>query len=164
MEMTSIRGAQLAGRRGREPNSRDHVLVDASVLVEIMTSHRWEAEADRLLNDVSTPRPTTLLTASHGPIEATHALRRLTRHGAISDDQADLAVASLLALDLVLDPPGARLPRAWELRHTMTTYDAIYAAAAEALRLPLITTDERLLRACGAVGVPAIHLRDAFPA
>lgn len=164
MGMTSTRDAQLMAGRGDETDFRDYLLVDASVLVEIVTSHRWEAEADRLLNDESTPRPTTLLTASHGPIEATHALRRLTRHGAISDDEADSALAFLLTLGVVLDPPGARLPRAWELRHTMTTYDAIYAAAAEALRLPLITTDERLLRACKAVNIPAIHLRDAFPA
>lgn len=141
----------------------EYVLVDASVLVEATTAHRWEAEADRLLAHVSAPSAASLLTASHGPIEATHALRRLTRHGALSDTDAHTALDSLLDLDLVLDPPGARLPRAWELRHTMTTYDAIYAAAAEALGLPLVTTDERLLRACLTAGIPAIHLRDAFP-
>lgn len=162
--MTDAQQAQRATEQPAEREAGEYLLVDASVLVELITSHRWEAEADRLLDHVSALRSTTLLTASHGPIEATHALRRLTRHGAISDVKAHTALASLLGLGLVLDSPGPRLPRAWELRHTMTTYDAIYAAAAEALDLPLVTTDERLLRACAAAGIPSIHLRDAFAA
>jgi predicted nucleic acid-binding protein len=39
--------------------------------------------------------------------------------------------------------------RVWELRHTITSYDAWYVAVAEALGLPLATTDERLARASG---------------
>lgn len=103
------------------------------------------------------------MTASHALAEATNVIRRLSRRGALPEAAADIAIGGLLDLDLVLDPPGHRIPRAWDLRHPMTTYDAIYAAAAEALGLPLITTDERLLRACRAAEIPAIHLRDAFP-
>ncbi len=40
----------------------------------------------------------------------------------------------------------------------MSTYDAAYAAAAEAFDRPLVTVDQRLLRACGAAGIVAIHL------
>lgn len=162
--MTDPRAAKHRADPADEHEAHGHLLIDASVLVEIAATHRWSAAADRLLEHVSAVHPTTLLTASHAPIEATHVLRRLTRHGAIADDEADAALNALLGLDLVLDPPGHRLPRAWQLRHTMATYDAVYAAAAEALNLPLITTDERLLRGCRAVGIPAIHLRDAFPA
>lgn len=39
--------------------------------------------------------------------------------------------------------------RIWELRHTVTSYDAWYVAIAEALRLPLATLDERLCKARG---------------
>lgn len=162
--MTDPRAAKPQSAPTDERDAHEHLLVDASVLVEIASTHRWTTAADRLLEHVSAIRPTTLLTASHAPIEATHALRRLTRHGAISDDEADTTLDTLLGLDLVLDPPGARLPRAWQLRHTMTTYDAVYAAAAEALNLPLVSTDDRLIRACIAARIPAIHLRDAFPA
>jgi predicted nucleic acid-binding protein len=39
--------------------------------------------------------------------------------------------------------------RVWELRHTITSYDAWYIAVAEVLGLPLATLDERLSRARG---------------
>jgi len=40
----------------------------------------------------------------------------------------------------------------------MSTYDAAYAAAAEAFDRPLVTVDERLFRSCEAAGIVAIHL------
>ena len=39
--------------------------------------------------------------------------------------------------------------RVWELRNTLTSYDAWYVAVAEALDLPLATLDARLARAPG---------------
>ncbi len=39
--------------------------------------------------------------------------------------------------------------RIWELRHTVTGYDAWYVALAEALRLPLATLDAKLAHAAG---------------
>jgi predicted nucleic acid-binding protein len=39
--------------------------------------------------------------------------------------------------------------RIWELRHTVTSYDAWYVPVAEALRLPLATLDGRLSGARG---------------
>lgn len=42
----------------------------------------------------------------------------------------------------------------------MTAYDAAYAATAEALGVPLVTVDGRLLRACRAQGIAAEHLDD----
>jgi predicted nucleic acid-binding protein len=41
------------------------------------------------------------------------------------------------------------LQRCWELRHTVTVYDAAYVALAEALAIPLLTADARLSRAAG---------------
>jgi len=42
------------------------------------------------------------------------------------------------------------LPRIWELRHTITAYDATYVALAEALGATLITGDRKLAGAVGA--------------
>lgn len=140
-----------------------YLLLDASVLVEVLIDGAWRDAATRLQDHLRRETAPAPVTASHALAEATNVIRRLTRRGALLGAAADIALGGLLDLDLVLDPPGARIPRAWELRHTMTTYDAIYAAAAEALDLPLISTDERLLRACAAADIPAIHLRDAFP-
>ena len=41
------------------------------------------------------------------------------------------------------------MARCWELRHAVTMYDAAYVALAEALQVPLVTTDGRLSRAAG---------------
>lgn len=146
-----------------EPHSRV-LLLDASALVEVLVPGRWSAAAERLLGQLDRPTPTMLLTASHALVEVTHALRCLSLGSAIPPAAASAAVDALLELDLVLDPPGRRLARAWDLRDAMTPYDALYAAAAEDLGLPLISTDERLIRACRAVEIPAIHLDDAFRA
>ncbi len=144
-------------------NGPAYLLLDASVLVEMLINGPWRAPATRLQGQLRRATAPVPMTASHALAEATNVVRRLSRRGALPGATADIAIGSLLDLDLVLDPPGARIPRAWELRHTMTPYDALYAAAAEALHLPLISTDERLLRACRAAEIPAIHLRDAFP-
>ena len=63
--------------------------------------------------------------------------------------------ASALAIDDLRDWPGERiahvalLSRAWELRHTVRGWDAMYVALAEAIDAPLITTDDRLAVATG---------------
>ena len=46
---------------------------------------------------------------------------------------------------------GARglLPRIWELRDSVSSYDATYVALAEALECALLTADGRLARAHG---------------
>jgi len=41
------------------------------------------------------------------------------------------------------------MPRAWELRHNLKIYDAVYVALAEALEASLLTCDQRLERASG---------------
>lgn len=41
------------------------------------------------------------------------------------------------------------LQRAWELRDTLSTYDPVYVALAEALRAPLVTCDARLAATTG---------------
>ena len=52
-----------------------------------------------------------------------------------------------LSLELFDFDPFAE--RVWELRHSITSYDAWYVAVAEALKLPLATLDARLSKAKG---------------
>lgn len=73
------------------------------------------------------------------------------------------AVDWLGQFDLVLDAPAPRVRRVWSLRDRMSACDAAYVAAAEAFGAPLITADERLLRACYEADISAVHL-DAFAA
>lgn len=46
---------------------------------------------------------------------------------------------------------GLSAERTWELRHTVTSYDAWYVSVTEALRLPL-AAPERELTTCIAAG------------
>ncbi len=98
------------------------------------------------------------MSAAHGIVEALSALRRLARQGELAVDDAAAAVGWLRDLDLVLDATAPRAPRMWDLRDAMSTYDAAYAAAAEAFGVPLVTVDRRLQRACGRVGILAVDL------
>lgn len=82
-------------------------------------------------------------------VETANILRRLSASGTVSADMAGLAHADLLGLSVDLVPYRPVARRAWELRHTVTSYDGWYVAVAEALGAPLATLDRRLARASG---------------
>lgn len=81
--------------------------------------------------------------------EATNILRRLERAKEITTPEANAAHDDLMQLNLELFAFDPFADRIWELRHTVTSYDAWYVAVAEALRLPLATLDVRLSKATG---------------
>lgn len=82
-------------------------------------------------------------------LEVASVLRRQHLTGAIDVRRAGLALADLAALPLHRAPHLPLLPRCWELRESLTVYDATYVALAEALEATLITGDRRLARASG---------------
>lgn len=83
------------------------------------------------------------------PVEVASALRRATAAGEIASDIAGMAHADLLELPVDLMPYAPVADRVWELRFSVTAYDAWYVALAEALDAPLSTVDRRLTRAPG---------------
>lgn len=100
-----------------------------------------------------------------------HARARLVREALVAPELIDLEVASVwrrqVAAKLMVGRRAsealaelANLPlrrashhpflrRIWELRHSVTAYDAAYVALAEALEVPLVTADARFVRAPG---------------
>jgi predicted nucleic acid-binding protein len=54
-----------------------------------------------------------------------------------------------MQLEIELLPFAPFSDRIWELRHTVTSYDAWYVAVAENLAVPLATLDDRPARANG---------------
>lgn len=116
------------------------LVVDASALVHLVVPSGHAAYLQRAIDD-----PAETLHAPHLiDVEVTHALRGLTRRGAITERAAALALRTALGVDLQRYPHTDLLPRVWELRHNTTAYDAIYLALAEVLRAPLVTRDARL--------------------
>jgi predicted nucleic acid-binding protein len=82
-------------------------------------------------------------------VEVTNTLRRLERAKRISTPEANAAHEDLMQLDVQLFSFAPFSERIWQLRHSVTSYDAWYVAVAEALRLPLATLDKRLCKAKG---------------
>lgn len=84
------------------------------------------------------------------PVEVANVLRRAELDRRLSPDVAALAHADLLALPVLLFPYEMFADRVWNLRKTITAYDAWYVALAETLDTSLATLDVRLASASGA--------------
>lgn len=82
----------------------------------------------------------------HLGIEVLNVLRRLDRRDQ-TETPASLTTArhTLAELNLTLVGVVDLHERIWQLRHTLTADDAAYAAAAEYLGVPLITSDQALV-------------------
>lgn len=120
------------------------VVADASVVVAMLTTLGSDGEwAEARLSDEALAAPHLM------PVEAANILRRGALTGEISDDVASLAHAGLLALPVELFPYEPLGDRIWDLRASVTAYDAWYVALAEELDVPLATLDVRLARANG---------------
>ena len=120
------------------------LVVDASCLYEVLVdAERAESVRRRLADDPDHAAPHVIDAEVLGVLRRDHLLGRLD------------ATAAGQAVEDVRDWPGERfahrplLERAWELRATVRSWDALYVALAEALDAPLLTLDERLSRADG---------------
>jgi predicted nucleic acid-binding protein len=95
--------------------------------------------------------------ASSGRVAAPHlvdlevvaGLRRLVGQSAVTSRGAHRALREFEELTLLRFPVTRLLDRIWQLRETLTPYDASYVALAETLNLSLVTTDLRLGRSHG---------------
>lgn len=120
------------------------VVVDASVLVAAATdSGRDGVWAESVLARGDLAAPQLVL------VEAANVMRRLERERTLDAREADEARRDLLLLPIELFPFEPFAERIWELRQTVSSYDAWYVALAEALAAPLATLDRRLRRASG---------------
>lgn len=82
-------------------------------------------------------------------VEVLGACRSLEQRRLVSPTEARAAVAGLRELRLSRYPHLPLRDRMWDLRHRVSAPDAAYVALAEALDVPLLTTDRRLSRAHG---------------
>jgi predicted nucleic acid-binding protein len=120
------------------------VVVDASVLVAILTAEGKLGE-----RAAEACRGSLLAAPELMPFEAANVLRRLELAGTIDATGARLAHRDLLDLEVDLWPYDVVATRAWQLRGSLSIYDAAYAAVAEEIEAPLVTLDARLAGANG---------------
>lgn len=123
---------------------RGIVVVDASATVTLLTNRGERGDWIQMVigqRRVAAPRLMIF--------EAGNALRRQQRSGALARHSATAAHTSLCAMSIMSWPHRLLATRAWELRDTVTYYDATYVALAELLDAPLVTLDRRLAQAHG---------------
>jgi len=82
-------------------------------------------------------------------IEVTQVLRRYARERTVTEARAQEGLQNLLDLRILRHRHTFLLRRAWQLRHHLTVYDAVYVALAEALVAPLLTCDAKIAAAPG---------------
>jgi predicted nucleic acid-binding protein len=121
------------------------IVIDASALLEVLMATEVGV---RVTARVS--RGGEILHAPHLlDLEIVHVLRRLCLIGELQPSRAAEALEDLSGQRLVRHPHQPYVQRIWELRHSLTAYDASYVALAEALDAPLVTRDRRLASAHG---------------
>jgi predicted nucleic acid-binding protein len=122
------------------------LVVDASFVMALLTTSddAITAWARGLIDGADLVAPHLM------PVEVTSALRIAERRELLASEPAALAHRDLVELDVELHPFEPFASRVWELRHSVSPYDAWYLALAERLDVPLATLDHRLTRTAGA--------------
>ena len=110
------------------------------------------AAVQALLND-GQARLLVAAESLHAPhlvdAEVLSALRRLVGVGTLNADDGARCVNAWSRIGLIRYAAGPLLERIWELRQTISAYDAMYVALAEQLDCALVTADARLSGAPG---------------
>jgi predicted nucleic acid-binding protein len=119
------------------------LVIDASVVVELLLgTATGRGVAPRIAAD-------RLVAPELLDLEVLSAQQRHVAAGRLSERRAGEAVDDLAAAPIRRYRHRVLVGRVWALRATVSPYDALYVALAEALAAPLLTCDARLARAHG---------------
>jgi predicted nucleic acid-binding protein len=121
------------------------IVADASVVALTFMDAAVDprvVEAHRVLR-----ADTAWMVPEHWHTEVLSTIRGLWLGGKLDQGKADKAVVALTAMTVAVAPTGPYLPRMWELRSNLSTYDAGYVAVAEAHDVTLVTADARIAKA-----------------
>jgi predicted nucleic acid-binding protein len=108
------------------------IVADASAILEVLLRTPAAAAIEaRVLRDDETVHAPALL-----DLEVAQVLRRYVARGEVAPSRARAALDLLTGFPLERYAHEPLLPRIWELRASLTAYDAAYVALAEGLRAP----------------------------
>jgi predicted nucleic acid-binding protein len=121
------------------------IILDASAVIEWLLQTAAGIKIDKRIfsRQLSLHAPHLL------DVEVAQVLRRYVRDKTIAAQRGQEALEDLGDLPLSRYPHDFLIPRIWELRGTLTAYDAVYVALAEVLDAPLLTCDGRIASAPG---------------
>jgi predicted nucleic acid-binding protein len=127
------------------------IVVDASVVVHALADDdaTGVAARERLDREGGLAAPQLL------DIEVVSALRAYHRRGRLTTTRAAAALRDLGQLDVDRWDHGGLVLRVWQLRDSLSSYDAAYVALAEEIGCPLLTGDARLAKGAEHAKSPA---------
>jgi predicted nucleic acid-binding protein len=121
------------------------IVLDASAAIEWLLQSTAGVKIDQ--------RIFSPLESLHAPhlldVEVAQVLRRCVHGKTITSQRGHEALQDLADIPLTRYPHDFLIPRIWELRATLTAYDAAYVALAELLDAPLLTCDGKIASASG---------------
>lgn len=121
------------------------IVLDASAAIEWLLQSPAGLRIDKRIFS-----PSQSLHAPHLiDVEVAQVLRRYVRDRTLTEQRGQEALDDFSGLPLNRYSHDFLLPRVWDLRATLTAYDAVYVALAEILDAPLLTCDSRIASAPG---------------
>ncbi|MGH9680919.1 MAG: type II toxin-antitoxin system VapC family toxin [Candidatus Acidiferrales bacterium] len=121
------------------------IVLDASAAIEWLLQTPVGVGIDQRIFS-----PSETLHAPHLlDVEVAQVLRRYVRDKTITAQRGQEAIEDLTGIPLSRYSHDFLIPRIWELRATLTAYDAAYVALAELLDAPLLTCDGKIASAPG---------------
>lgn len=125
------------------------LVVDASAFVELVVEGPHARAVVRALQGRALVAPELF------DVEVANALKGSERAGLIAEAAAVEGLMSLVRAPIRRFQHRLLLPEAWRLRHSLSTYDALYVALARRTGFPVVTCDRRWA-AAGDLGVTVI--------
>lgn len=121
------------------------IVLDASATIEWLLQSPTGVKIDQRISS-----PSESLHAPHLlDVEVAQVLRRYVRDKMITARRGQEALEDLADIRLSRYPHDFLIPRIWDLRATLTAYDAAYVALAEVLDARLVTCDAKIAAASG---------------
>ncbi len=121
------------------------IVVDASAVLDVLLA---TPDAERVRKRLFATGETL-----HAPhlldLEVAQVLRRYSLSQELSRERGLQALEDFADFPITRYPHDFLLGRIWELRHSVTAYDAAYLVLAEVLAAPLLTRDKSLASSGG---------------